>query len=117
MEEDKFRTLALLDLIDAVVGIDTTEMRLDLEISEMTGCKLLTNMEARDRQHVLDAVAMTGMNIFIESEAWSRDGSYVVGGHIGIWTRDIYRDHSDFWKVLNYLRNRRTLIVTSTIMR
>lgn len=84
------------------------DLKVSNELAQMTGSRLLTNTFSKDRDYILQAVAITGFNIYIEEEVYYNT-RYVkdcrlIKGMIAIYTRDIDKDHTPFWKVFDELK-------------
>ncbi len=98
MEADmgKKEILELLDRMEAMGLPMVEECRRELEIAEMTGSKLLSNIDNKDIPFIKLAAKNTGYEIYIEKEAFSRQQT-LIKGMAGVHTRDVYKDHGRFW--------------------
>lgn len=79
------------------------ELRLDFEIGDMVGERLLSNMDLEEKEILLQCIKETGYDCFIKDDAYSRD-DIKLDKCIGLFTKEIYRDHGPFWHRLTELR-------------
>ncbi len=71
-------------------------------VGKITGSYLLTNVEVKEKDLILQAARETAYNIYVEDEAFA--GMYdehssmkPLKGLVGVWTRDMGKDHGPFW--------------------
>ena len=103
MNEKQF-IYKLIKRIGVYIGPEYTQKNIyQLESDELTGSSLLTNMQACDAPVLRKAAQNTGFNIYIENEAFSCYGKKIPNT-IGVYSCDIYKDHSDFWNEFNKLK-------------
>lgn len=103
---DKERFENLLDSMEEsplFSEADIQELKTDMEIAEMTGSKLLTNIGPGEKENILEAARKTGFDIYVEDYAFDRNGGRVEGC-VSVYTKNIYRCHSEFWKVFKKLK-------------
>jgi hypothetical protein len=102
MEDDKEMFERMLFEMEEA-GIDVGDIRIIKEIGELTGSALLTNMEKEEKELVLQVAKKTGIDIYIEDEAFDRYGK-LISKYCAVYTRDIYKDHSPLWDEIKRIK-------------
>jgi len=82
---------------------DIEKLEQDMEIAEMTGSAFIGNHQKSDEPFLKQAAKDTEYQVYVEPEAFDYLGRRVIG-YIGVYTKDIYKDHGKFWDRFKELR-------------